>query len=407
MVDGTTLFHTTFRNARNADKPPADGGFGQSFPDEYPDGRNASQTGATDVGKLGFEADCTYDIELVFPHTEPALLLEFFAGNPGSKDGESYGYRSVEVDAISGPTAPGEAQLEKLWTTLNGKNSLAANKARWDLIAAGKKGADFVRRKQLEANKADPKALAAREKLIADTIAKWIGELDAEAFNARIEARTELKKLDHDAIPALEKELKKTKSPGVRRTALLSIIKSLKAKKKAAGAGSHTKTVAARVAHILRIYDIAASGRKLRASTNWHPRAALDDGFVPLKMTGHTVPHFSWRAKGRAPDQWVQYEYPKARTFNSAMVYWFVDQGWDKGAKLPESWSLVYLDGETWKPVKAKGKYGITYGAFDRVEFDPVTTTAIRLKSKAKAGQFAGLMEFRLGEQEPEPKAEE
>lgn len=329
------------------------------------------------------------------------MLLEFFSGNPNTKDGEGYGIRSFEVDAVSGPTQQTEPELAKLWEALNGREPIEASKARWELIAAGTKGADYVRRMAEAAKIGDPKAAAAREKAIAATIAQWIVHLDAEEFKSRMEARVVLKKLGADAIPALEKEAKKTKSAGVR-VALLSVIKSLNAKQQAAGgAEAHKRLVDSRVAHILRLFDISNSGRKLSASTSWHPIGSLDDGFVPLKMTGHSAPRFEWRTKELQPDHWVQYEFPNAKTFDSATVFWFEDSGWEKGAKLPESWSLVYKAGDVWKPVKTRGDYGITYGEFDRVEFEPVETTAIRLKSRAQKGHFAGLMEFRLGETEP------
>ena len=73
---GTSLFHTNFRTIEAAHKRAA-GEFGQAFPDEFPAGRNPAQTGAIDVGKLGFGHDASYQIEI--------CSWSFFRGTPTPK----------------------------------------------------------------------------------------------------------------------------------------------------------------------------------------------------------------------------------------------------------------------------------------------------------------------------------
>jgi hypothetical protein len=48
--------------------------------------------------------------------------------------------------------------------------------------------------------------------------------------------------------------------------------------------------------------------------------------------------------------------------------------------RLPESWRIVYRNGDKWEPVVARGAYGVNRNTFNRVEFDPVTTTAVRIE---------------------------
>jgi hypothetical protein len=53
-------------------------------------------------------------------------------------------------------------------------------------------------------------------------------------------------------------------------------------------------------------------------------------------------------------------------------------------SRLPDSWRIVYKSGDQWEPVVARGAYGVNRNAFNRVEFDAVTTTAVRIEVEPK-----------------------
>ena len=399
VAGGEVLVHTNFRNPGDDPRGLADG-IGQSYPDQYPAGIHAAQTGAARIGEFGFkEGDATYVVEMVFPHREGEVMLQFQEGmwKPREKN-KNWAIAAIELEAISGPEPRTEQQLKDLWTALEGKDPVAANQAVRDLIASGKAGAEFIQ-KRLEHLLADrKKETAARAKILPAEVRRLVVALGEKEFQKRMAARTQLRKLHPDAIPLLEKELARKPAPEIRH-ALVAVIKSMRATlAKGAGAEGHRRLVDARARHALRILNSAGSGWKLSASTDNSPLATLHDGWVPEVMKGNCVPRFDlWNTEGM--EQWVQYEYAEAKTFDSAEVFWFENKFWDRGAKMPASWSLSYLDGEVWKPVKPKGAYTTTYEQFDRVQFEPVETTAIRLTAKGQPANRVALVEFRLGEE--------
>jgi len=92
-ADGATLVDTTFANIPN---------FRQSYPDGYPAGDHAAQTGAVAVNRLGYRVggtpmDAVYTITRSFDHSGASLTLDFTAlGLQGLAD-ESWGLDNVVV----------------------------------------------------------------------------------------------------------------------------------------------------------------------------------------------------------------------------------------------------------------------------------------------------------------------
>ncbi|MBM3477488.1 MAG: transcriptional initiation protein Tat, partial [Armatimonadetes bacterium] len=99
---------------------------------------------------------------------------------------------------------------------------------------------------------------------------------------------------------------------------------------------------------------------------------ACSDGRVPQNSNDQSIPRFTWWDH-RGTEEWITWRFDAPRTVSECEVYWFDDTG--VGAcRVPESWALLYRDGEEWKPVKAAGEYGVAKDAFNKVTFDPVST---------------------------------
>ena len=81
--------------------------------------------------------------------------------------------------------------------------------------------------------------------------------------------------------------------------------------------------------------------------------------------------------------------FPKASTVSEVQVYWFDDTGRGE-VRVPETWRLLYKDGDTWKPVEAAGPYGVERNKYNVVSFRPVTTTALRIELKMQPTWSAG-----------------
>jgi hypothetical protein len=63
---------------------------------------------------------------------------------------------------------------------------------------------------------------------------------------------------------------------------------------------------------------------------------------------------------------------------------------------VPQSWSILYKDGDQWKPVKATSEYGTKKDQYNRATFEPVKTSALRIKAKLQEGYSAGVLEWRV-----------
>jgi hypothetical protein len=61
---------------------------------------------------------------------------------------------------------------------------------------------------------------------------------------------------------------------------------------------------------------------------------------------------------------------------------------------LPEDWKLFYKSGEKWIPVNAETPYPIIEDELNKLVFEPVTTTALKLEVRLQRNYSAGLHEW-------------
>ena len=104
--------------------------------------------------------------------------------------------------------------------------------------------------------------------------------------------------------------------------------------------------------------------------------AAVYDGVNPLSSADESNLYFRMRPPVGTP-AWVEYAFKKPATITSTEVYFADDK---RFCKLPASWRVMYRAGDRWKPVAARGAYGVRKDQFNRVEFEPVTTAAVRIE---------------------------
>lgn len=120
----------------------------------------------------------------------------------------------------------------------------------------------------------------------------------------------------------------------------------------------------------------------------------IHDGLEP-KSSGEQPPancHW-WPHKGS--EEWVQYTWKEPLTVRGVEVYWFDDTGRGE-CRLPERWSVHYLDGTTWKPVAQPTGAPVAADQWCRMNFEPVTTSALRLLVQLKPNWAAGVHEWRV-----------
>ena len=102
---------------------------------------------------------------------------------------------------------------------------------------------------------------------------------------------------------------------------------------------------------------------------------AIQDQIEPVNS--EDLSSYYLRLRPQSGDQaWVQYDFAKPETVASVEVYWKDDKQY---CPLPKAWRLLYQDGGQWKPVNHAGPYGVEKDKFNRVEFAPVATSALRM----------------------------
>jgi hypothetical protein len=122
--------------------------------------------------------------------------------------------------------------------------------------------------------------------------------------------------------------------------------------------------------------------------------SAVNDNVLPANSCDHNIPRLTWWDH-RGTTEWVQYDFQRPQRLASAEVYWFDDTG--RGScRVPAAWQLLVKDGDAWRPVTPLGAYGVATDDWNRIGFEPVTTTSVRLEVALQPGYSGGILEWRL-----------
>jgi len=123
---------------------------------------------------------------------------------------------------------------------------------------------------------------------------------------------------------------------------------------------------------------------------------AIADGVEPKSSSDKIIRRFTWWDHHGTPE-WVQRDFGKARTVSSVDLYWFDDTGSGQ-CRVPQTWRLLYQDGERWIPVAQPSEYGTKADAYNRVKFQPVTTTGLRLEVQLQPQFSGGILEWKVND---------
>jgi hypothetical protein len=102
------------------------------------------------------------------------------------------------------------------------------------------------------------------------------------------------------------------------------------------------------------------------------------------------IPRLTWWDH-RGTREWVQYDFPQP-----AEVYWFDDRA-TGGCRVPASWRLFYRNGDHWTPVGGASVYGTDIDRYNRVTFQPIQTTSLRIEVQLQQGWSGGVLEWKVG----------
>ncbi len=121
---------------------------------------------------------------------------------------------------------------------------------------------------------------------------------------------------------------------------------------------------------------------------------AIQDGLEPKNSNDHTIPRFTWWPK-KGSQEWIQYKLDKPKRVSSIEVYWFDDTGVG-GCRVPQTWKLLYKDGDKFKEVAHPNHYGTEKNRYNLTTFDPVTTSLLRIEVKLKPECSGGILEVKV-----------
>jgi len=104
----------------------------------------------------------------------------------------------------------------------------------------------------------------------------------------------------------------------------------------------------------------------------------INDQFEPSSSDDINTPYHYWWLKAGTEES-IGYKFEKPEIVSTVEVYWLAFDHYDVIYKAPESWKLLYKDGNTWKEVENASGYGTELDKYNKVTFKPVTTTELKL----------------------------
>jgi len=119
----------------------------------------------------------------------------------------------------------------------------------------------------------------------------------------------------------------------------------------------------------------------------------VHDQQCPQKSSNGEFGHIHWWPK-KATNEWVQYDFAKPEKVSAVEVFWFDDEDINAGCRVPKSWKLLYKKGNSWVEVKTKGAYGTKRDQYNILEFEPVTTTGLKLDIRQSDEFSTGVQEW-------------
>ncbi len=95
----------------------------------------------------------------------------------------------------------------------------------------------------------------------------------------------------------------------------------------------------------------------------------------------------------RVDRQWVSYEWSQPVSTGSVDIYWWHD---GRGIAAPKSARLLYWTGSAFVPVRSRRDAGVLANRYNRIAFDPVVTTRLKLEFEGDGEKSAGILQWKV-----------
>jgi DUF1680 family protein len=136
-----------------------------------------------------------------------------------------------------------------------------------------------------------------------------------------------------------------------------------------------------------------ASTSAVSVSSGRQP-TSVNDQLEPASSRDESCPAWYWWPN-KGTTEWAQYDFPGEREVSIVDVYWY-DEGEGGECRVPASWRLLYRVGDAWQPVYTTDGYGVDADRFNRVVFETVRTTALRIEIVSQPGVAGGVLEWKV-----------
>jgi DUF1680 family protein len=131
-----------------------------------------------------------------------------------------------------------------------------------------------------------------------------------------------------------------------------------------------------------------------------HNPGSIRDGVTSLLHGEEQGEPFFWWPRPDAGHAALEYTFAGPERVSESSVYWFDDTG-TGGCRVPAAWRLLYKDGspgavDAWCPVTLRtgSAYTVEKDCFNRVEYEPITATALRLEVELREKWSGGVCEW-------------
>ncbi len=140
---------------------------------------------------------------------------------------------------------------------------------------------------------------------------------------------------------------------------------------------------------------VAPSPPRHEASYCWEVIYALSDEEIPSRSDDAATPRLTWLGH-RGTAEWVTYRFAAPRRVSWCDVFW-VDDGNRGSCRAPASWRVLYRSNNEWREVSGASGYPTELDRFNRVTFDAVEATELKLEVHLQPDYSGGIFEWRVG----------
>lgn len=123
----------------------------------------------------------------------------------------------------------------------------------------------------------------------------------------------------------------------------------------------------------------------------------INDQWDPINSADRSKPYLYWWLRYGSEES-VGYVFEKPENVGSVEVYWLDFDHYDGNFRVPESWKLYYEKDDKWYEVEATTEYTVNKDCYNKLEFKPVTTRALKLTAKLQKGESGGIIEWKVNE---------